>query len=185
MKILGISCSPRKSGNTEILVHTALDASQVSGAEVEFYSLSGKTINPCDGCYACRTKGECHIQDDMQELSKKMWQADGILIGTPVYFWNVAAQTKALIDRTFSFVYSPQRPLRNKAAGSIVAVGRNGSSEAISTLNSFFTGHRMVIVGNAIGFGGEKGTVRNDERGMSTAAALGRAMAKYLQTGKM
>src|SRR4030042_6744188 len=117
----------------------------------------------------------------MPELIKKMWQADGIIIGTPVYFWNVTAQAKAVIDRTFSFVYSPQRPLRNKAAGAVVARGRSGSSEAISTLNSFFTGHRMVVVGNAVGFGGEKGTVKNDERGMTSAAALGRSMAKYLQ----
>jgi multimeric flavodoxin WrbA len=185
VKILGVSCSPRKNGNTDTLVHTAIDAAQIAGAEVEFYGLSGKAINFCDGCLACRTKGECHIKDDMQDLFKKMWQADGILVGTPVYFWNVAAQTKALIDRTYSFVYTPQRPLRNKAAGAIVALGRNGSSEAISTLNSFFTGHRMVIIGNAIGFGSEKGAVKNDERGMTNAAALGRSMVRFLQTGKM
>ncbi|HEX9897211.1 MAG TPA: flavodoxin family protein [Dehalococcoidales bacterium] len=185
MKILGISCSPRKGGNTETLVRTALEAAQTADAEVEFFSISGKTIYPCDGCLACRTKAECHIKDDMQELTEKMWQADGIIFGSPVYFWNVTAQAKAVIDRTYSFVYSPQRPLRNKAAGAVVALGRNGSSEAIATLNSFFTGHRMVIVGNAIGFGGEKGTVKNDERGMSSAAGLGRAMVRYLKTGKM
>ena len=185
MKILGISCSPRRSGNTETLVRNALDAAQANGAEIEFFSISGKTINPCDGCLACQTKGECHIKDDMAELTKKMWEADGIIMGSPVYFWNVTAQAKAIIDRTYSFVFSPHRPLRNKAAGALIALGRNGSSEAIATLNSFFTGHRMIVVGNAVGFGGEKGSVKQDERGMSSAAGLGRSMVRYLKTGKV
>jgi len=183
MKILAISCSPRKGGNTETMLRAALDTAQADGAETELISLSGKRINPCDGCYACRRTGQCHIQDDMQELYDKMWQADGILVGTPVYFWNVTAQAKAMIDRTFAF--SPERNLRNKAAGAVVAQGRYGGTAATSALNSFFLGHRMIVIGNAVGFGNEKGSVKGDERGMSSVAGLAKSMVRYLNTGKM
>jgi len=167
------------------VLNEALQGAQFEGAATELYRVADKDIKPCQGDWSCTKTGECHIKDDMQELTQKMWSADGIIFGTPVYFWNVTAQAKAVIDRTYSFVFSPQRPLRNKAAGAVVALGRNGSSEAIATLNSFFTGHRMVIVGNAVGFGGEKGTVKNDERGMASATGLGRVMVRYLQTGKL
>jgi multimeric flavodoxin WrbA len=183
MKVLGISCSPRKDGNTEGLVQAALDKAKEEGAEVELFCLSGKTIQPCDACYACRRTGECHIKDDMQELYVKMWEADGLVFGTPVYFWNVSAQAKALIDRTFA--YSAQRNLRNKPVGAVVAQGRDGSAGALASLYSFFTGHRMIIVGNAIGFGNEKGSVKSNEQTMASAGAVGRAVVRYIKTGKI
>ncbi len=183
MKVLGISCSPRKNGNTDILVQAALEKAAAEGAEVEFISLSGKKIQPCDACYVCRAKGECHIQDDMTPLYEKMAQADGLIFGSPVYFWDVTAQAKALIDRTFA--YSPQRNLKNKPAGAVVSQGRDGSSGALQTFYSFFTGHRMIIVGSAVGFGNDKGAVKGDAATMARAGAVGKAVVSFLKTGKI
>jgi len=183
MKLVGISCSPRKNGNSDILVQAALEKAKEEGAEVEFISLAGETIKPCDACYVCRTKGECHIQDDMTPLYDKMAQADGLIFGSPVYFWNVSAQAKALIDRTFA--YSPQRNLKNKPVGAVVSQGRDGSSGALQAFYSFFTGHRMLIVGNAIGFGNEKGIVKNDAAAIARAGAVGKAVVSFLKTGKI
>jgi len=182
VKVLGISCSPRKGGNTETMVKAALDKAQSEGAEVEFLSLSGKTVSPCDGCLACRTTGQCHIDDDMQDIYDKLWKADGIIFGTPVYFWSVTAQAKALIDRTFAF--SPEKNLRNKPAGAIIAQGRDGSTGALATLYNFFVGHRMITIGYAMGFGSEKGSVKEDASAMTGAASLGKAITRYLNTGK-
>jgi hypothetical protein len=67
----------------------------------------------------------------------------------------------------------------------VIAQGRNGSTGALATLHNFFIAHRMVIIGNAVGFGSDKGTVRGDEAGMRGAEALGRAMVRYIESGKL
>lgn len=182
MKILGICGSPRLNGNTEILLQTALAKAQELGAETELVTLAGKSISPCDGCYYCREADKgCRIQDDMQDIYAKILGADGIILGTPVYFWTVSAQAKALIDRTFCL--HGRRELRNKALGAVVAYGRNGSTGALSVFNSFATGHKMLMVGQAIAIGSRrKGKVTLDEQGMAEAEALGKIMVEYLQT---
>ena len=83
MKILAVSGSPRKDGNTVILLNEALKGAQQEGAETELCSVSGKTIASCDACISCRKTGRCHINDDMQELYSKLLEADGIIMGTP------------------------------------------------------------------------------------------------------
>ena len=72
MKILAVSGSPRKQGNTEILLDEALQGAKAEGAGVELYRISGKNIQPCDGCWTCMKEGRCHIKDDMQELYEKL-----------------------------------------------------------------------------------------------------------------
>jgi len=102
MKILAISCSPRKDGNTVAMLNEALKAAKTEGAETELYSVSGKNIQPCDGCWGCTKTGKCHIKDDAALLFDKMLAADGIIFGTPVYFYGMTAQAKAIIDRTIA-----------------------------------------------------------------------------------
>ena len=188
MKVLGIVCSPRKGGNTEVMVRTALDKAQQGGAETELISLVGKTISPCDACFSCEKTGKCHIKDDMQDIYQKLLEADGIVFGTPVYFWNVSAQAKALIDRTYS-LYG-KNGLRNKAAGVVVTEQRSGSANAIAAFNGFFTTQKMIMVGWADGISGDEGyankeAVRKDKKGMMRAEALGEKMVGYLKSGKI
>ncbi len=92
VRIIGLSASPRKDGNTEILVKEALKAAKRKGAETEFISLAGKEIQPCQACYNCRleeSKGKCAIEDDLPEIFEKFKKADGIIIGSPVYFLSI------------------------------------------------------------------------------------------------
>ena len=90
-KVLGVSCSPRKGGNTEILLQQALAGAGERGAETELVTIFDKEIKPCDGCYACQKTGKCHIKDDMQSIYDRLLAADGIIWGTPVYYFGVAA----------------------------------------------------------------------------------------------
>jgi len=187
MKVLGIVCSPRRGGNTEVMVRTALEKAQQRGAETELISLAGKTISPCDACFSCEKTGKCHIKDDMQYIYHKLLEADGVIFGTPVYFWNVTAQAKALIDRTYSLY--EKSGLRNKAAGVVVTEQRSGSANAIATFNGFFAIQKMIMVGWADGISGDEGyankeAVRKDKKGMGRAEALGEKMVAYLKTGK-
>ena len=185
MKVLGICCSPRRNANTEVMLQAALDKAQEEGAEVELVTLAGKTISPCDACCSCLKTGKCHMKDDMQDIYPKLLEADGIIFGTPVYFWNVSAQAKALIDRTFAFYEKSE--LRNKAAGVVVTAQRSGVASVVATFNGFFTTQKMVMVGWADGFSGDEGytdksAVKKDKKGMARAEALGEKVVKYIQS---
>ena len=181
MKILGICCSPRLRGNTETMLQEALAKAQEEGAEVELVTLAGKTISPCDGCNSCRKTGECHIKDDLQDIYPKLLEADGIIFGTPVYMGTVCAQAKMLIDRTY--VWLEARKLRNKAAGLVVTARRVGTTSAFAVFTIFFNIHRMIMVGLAVGFSGtEKGKLKDHERGMADAGALGKATVRRIQS---
>ena len=85
MKIIGIVCSPRVGGNTEILMQEAMSGAEEVGAETELIFIRDKNIRPCDGCCSCEVSGKCHIDDDMQEIYEKLLDSDGIIISAPTY----------------------------------------------------------------------------------------------------
>lgn len=180
MKILGLSCSPRKSGNTEILVGEALDGAQKEGAEVELFSLSGKEIKPCDGCYTCLETGKCHINDDMQAVYQKLVAADGIIFGTPIYFYSMTGQAKALIDRTFA-LRRPSIRLANKVGGVIAVAGALGIIDAIKDLYFYIAINHMVPADYVAAYASEKGAIRKNERAMKAAWELGREMVQLVR----
>ena len=175
MRVLGIVCSPRKGGNTEILVTEALKAVAEAGGETELVLLADKNIAPCDACGACLESGICKVKDDMQMIYQQLESADGLIFGTPVYFLNVSAQAKAVMDRTYAILGT--RGLRGKVAAALVAVRRVGAGQVLSLLYSYFTVHRMLIAGGGIGYGREKGEVRQGVGGSPNLSALEEAQA--------
>ncbi len=196
MRILGIVGSPRKNGNTEILVKEALSSAHNYGADTEVINVSERNITSCDGCESCNVTGKCHIDDDMQDIYTKLLQSDGIIFGSPVYYWSVTAQIKALIDRTFAFRRKKQ--LRNKVAGAIVVFRGSGASFALSTLNNYFNLHSMIPARSigyrteeelaiergygVIAFADKRGEVKENKKAIMAAQALGKAMVETLQT---
>ena len=175
MRILGVVCSPRKEGNTEVLVKEALEAAREAGSQTELFLVADKNISPCDGCGACQKDGICKIKDDMQELYQQMEQADGIIFGTPVYFFSVTAQAKAIMDRTYALLRG--RKLRGKVAGVIVVARIVGVGQALSLLYTYFTFHRMIIARGGIGYGTERGEVRQSKSSYLPVSALEEARA--------
>lgn len=178
MKILGIVGSPRREGNTEIMVKEALEAARGKGAETELFLLADHDIAPCDGCTACAETGACVIDDDMQKLYELMEEADGLIFGTPVYFINVSAQAKAVIDRSLPLLHKGR--LKGKAAAAIVTARRVGAGQVLSLLYTWFAVHRMVTAGGGLGYGREKGEVLEGPGGapgltaMEEARSIGR-----------
>lgn len=176
MKILGLSCSPRRAGNTEILVSESLKGAESEGGTVELYSLAGKDIRPCDGCGACRTTGKCHIKDDVQEIYPKLVEADGIIFGSPVYFHAMTGQAKCLFDRTL-FLRYPEIQLAGKVGAAIVVAGRLGIIDVLKAFYFFCAHNHMVPADYIIGYPvGDKGAVKQDEMVMKQAWELGREM---------
>jgi multimeric flavodoxin WrbA len=125
MKIIGISGSPRVGGNTEVLVREALEGAKQKGAEIELVALSGLKIEGCRACTECGKNGKCIIEDDMQAIYPKLMAADGMIIGTPIYFGQMTSQTKAFIDRTY-LLSKLGKKLEGKVGGVIAVGGRAG-----------------------------------------------------------
>lgn len=99
-KILIISTSPRKNGNSAALASEFADAAQKSGAEVEMLELSDMKISFCRGCLACQKTGKCVIRDDASTLLEKLRTCEAVAFATPVYFYEMSGQMKTLLDRT-------------------------------------------------------------------------------------
>ena len=104
MKIIGITASPHENGNTATLIRKSLDAAASKGAEVEYVNLAKLNIQPCKGCNYCKAHENCVQKDDFSQVVEKIAGADGILMGSPVYFFDINAQQKILIDRLYSCV---------------------------------------------------------------------------------
>ena len=163
MKILAVSGSPRKDGNTVILLNEALKGARQEGAETELCSVSGKTIASCDACISCQKTGRCHINDDMQELYPKLLEADGIIMGTPIYLYTMAAQTKAIIDRTFSLDHN-QTALANKVGGIVVVAARLGVLQAVKDLYFYFISMQMLPANFVAAYANAKGEEKKLEK---------------------
>lgn len=186
LKIIGIIGSPRKGGNTHYLVEKALESAAESGADVEVYNLGEMNIEPCNACDICKMTGECPKDDDINELLSKIKDVHGIIFGSPVYFGNVSAQLKILMDRS--------RPLRadfklkDKVCGAIaVGASRNGGQETtITAIHEFLLIHDAIVVGDGsplahyggTGAAGPAGEVEKDEIGIETSKNLGKRVAE-------
>ncbi len=188
VKIVAISCSPRKGKTTAVALQVCLDAAkQVSPKiETELIELAGLKIN---GNVAAGIPLEEGERDDFPSLVPKLKdpKVRGIIIGTPVYFGNMSSLCKAFLERCI-VLYSPDYLLSNKVAG-VVAVGgsRNGGQEAtIQSVQMSLHCQEMIIVGNGrpssrLGgtvWSGAEGGVLKDEYGMTTTKALGRRVAE-------
>lgn len=103
MKIVAIIGSPRKNGNTDTLVDSVLQGAIENGAETEKIYLSDLNFKGCIGCEGCKKTGKCVVKDDMQMVYEKMNEADGIVLGSPTYFYNVTGLTKMFIDRLYAY----------------------------------------------------------------------------------
>ena len=115
MKVLGINGSPRKGGNTELLIREVFKPLEAAGIKTEFFQLGGKKVNGCIACMKCRkaADGRCHQKNDViNKLIKKMIKADAIIIGSPVYYADLSTETKALIDVAGYALGSAGNPLK-------------------------------------------------------------------------
>lgn len=188
MKVLAINSSARKDGNTAILINTVLEELNKAGIETEMIQLAGNVIEPCKACWACGGQGNCvHRKDSFREVFEKMKEADGILLGSPVYSANVSANMQALLER--AAVVADMNPglFTHKGGAAVAAVRRGGAMRAVDTMNHFFLNHEMIVVGSTywnMGYGQMPGDVQKDEEGLANMRNLGQNMSYLLNTLK-
>ncbi|MFC1824585.1 flavodoxin family protein [Thermodesulfobacteriota bacterium] len=180
MKILGISGSPHKGGNTDILLGEALSSANEAGVETELLEIRDRHIKPCDGCLACGKSGRCRIKDDMQHLYRKLLDADGIIFGTPVYFWSMTGMLKVFIDRTIALQF-PHRRLANKVGGIIVVASRTGVTSTSSLFYVYFSTNQMFAADYVHGFATAKSGILKDKHAMKSAWELGKQVTSFVK----
>jgi multimeric flavodoxin WrbA len=183
MKVLAINGSPRKGGNTEIVLRTVFQELEKKGIETELVQVGGKLVHGCTACLKCREMkdGRCHIKNDyINQIIPKMLEADGIILGSPVYFADITTEMKALIDISGYVTRGNGHLLRRKVGAAVVVERRGGAMHAFETLNNFFLINQMIIPGSSywnFAFGGAPGDVLNDAEGLQTMRILGENMA--------
>jgi multimeric flavodoxin WrbA len=184
MKVVAFNGSPRKDGNTTILINCVFNELNKEGIETELVQLSGKKIQGCKACEKCfkNKDRQCSVkEDDLNECIDKMIRADGIILGSPVYFADLTSEMKALIDRAGFVSLANGGLYRNKVGASVVALRRTGGIHTLDSMNHFFLAGQMIIVGRGIGIGRNKGDVEKDEEGLQMVKTLGQRMAWLLK----
>ena len=183
MKVVAFNGSARKDGNTAILIRRVLQVLEEEGIKTELIQLAGKKIRGCNACKTCYTtkNKRCIIKDDnVNAYIRKMLKADGIILGSPVYFSMVTPELKALMDRAFYVARANSDMFKRKVGAAVVAVRRAGGIPTFDAINHFFLISQMIVPGSSywnVGIGNKKGEVETDEEGMKTMEDLGRNMA--------
>ncbi len=183
MKVIAFNGSPRKDGNTSLLIRTVFAELEKEGIETELVHIGGRQLRGCTACMQCgETKDRrCVIgSDSLNEYAAKMFSSDAVILGSPVYFTDVTAEMKALIDRAGFVARQNGNLLARKVGAAVVAVRRAGSIHTFDTLNHFFLINQMIVPGSSywnMALGRAPGDVGNDQEGMETMRVLGGAMA--------
>lgn len=186
MKVIAINGSARKDGNTAIIIEKIFEELNAAGIETEMIQFAGNIIEPCKACWACGGQNNCvHKKDMFTEVYEKMLDADGIILGSPVYSANISANMQAFLERAavVGDMNQDGKNMKHKVGIAIASARRAGSLHAVDAMNHFFLNHEMFIVGSTywnLAYGQMPGDVLNDEEGISTMKNLGKNMAFLL-----
>lgn len=156
MKVLGLVGSPRKNGNTDVMVKAALKGAKNAGAETKTMNITELKIGGCTACMHCRTHNGCAVKDDMQKVYKEIESADAVVLGFPVYMLSINAQTKAVVDRLYPYLNADFSAKVNKKTLVVVTQGMADKDVFVKNLEPVKTAlgmlgfpvKQMIIAGN-------------------------------------
>ena len=195
MKILGIAGSPRRGGNTDMLLDEFMKGAASKGAEVKTIVLNNLKVTPCQHCDACMEKGECRIEDDMQDIYQEFEQADVIVLASPIQFMGITAPMKAMIDRFQSrwarkyVLKVPPLGDERERKGFFISVGgtklKNLFEPALIMIKTFFRILNITYTGELV-FPGidEKGAIARHPDALNQAFLAGHKLAEGLPLDK-
>jgi len=188
MKVLGIMGSPRRQSNTEILLDKALEGAEEAGSEVEKVLVSKLKISPCLEIYACRKDGNCAIKDDMQSLYKKLLEADQVIFASPMFFYGVTSQAKAVVDRCQALwvrkhVLGMGKEDKRERRGVFISVGATRGTKlfdgAVLTVKYFFDAIGVKYSGDLLVRGiDNKAQIKEHPTALDDAFRLGQELVR-------
>jgi multimeric flavodoxin WrbA len=180
MKVLGISGSMRKNGNTAQLIKVILKRCEEGGIATEFVSLAGKKISPCLGCEKCRETGWCTIEkDDWGTIAGKIMDCEVLVMGSPTYYYDICGQLKNLIDRTYSLYHA--RKLAGRRGVAVAVNASSGADRTVQTIEGFLNTHEFSSMGSVTGKGLEEGAVLKDKDAVRKAQKIGDKIVRLLK----
>ncbi len=183
MRILGVIGSPRRNGNTHILVSRILEGAEQEGAIVDTIFLDDLSIRECDGCHVCWKGRECSKSDDMNHVYPKIMEADAIVFGTPVYWYGPTALMKAFIDR-FVYFNCPENRAKIKGKSAVIAIpyeeeDPETAAPVVDFFERCFRYLEISLVGQIIAPGvTRRGEILEKTERLEEAFELGRRLAK-------
>lgn len=190
MKVIGINGSARKDGNTAILIQTVFEELNRNNIDTELIQLPEVKINPCklcEGgeCLACMKKGACIFSDDdFHIIFEKITEADGLILGSPVYGADISSKMKIFLDRLGIASLGNPKVLQHKPGAAVSAVRRAGGMTAVDAINHFMLFREMLVVGSTywnMVYGKDVGDVLKDDEGMANMKNIGENMAWLLK----
>ena len=187
MKVLLINGSPKKDGNTAIALNEMVQVFEKEGIETEIIHIGNKDIRGCIACGKCRELGHCVFNDIVSETSEKLAQADGLVVGSPVYYGSANGSLVSFLDRLF---YSNSADLRMKVGAAIAVARRGGITATFDQLNKYFTISGMPVASGQYwngAHGAAPGEAAQDSEGLQQMRTLASNMAflvKSIALGK-
>lgn len=189
MKVLGISGSPRRGGNTDLLLDTVMKGAASRGAVVKTIVLNNLKIAPCQHCDACLKTGTCRVMDDMQMVYRELEEADRIVLASPLHFMGITAQMKLMIDRCqaiwarkYVLKVPPLGKGREKKGFFISVGGRKVASlfePAIAVVKSLFYVLNITYAGDLLFHGiDEKGAIAKHPTALEQAFLAGQKLVE-------
>ena len=181
MKVLLINGSPKETGNTAFALEQMAEVFAAENIETETIQVGSQLIRGCQGCGACYKLGKCVIDDMVNETAKKLAEADGMVVGSPVYYASPNGTLISFLDRLF---YSNSADLRMKVGASIVCARRGGTTAAMDMLNKYFTISQMPVASSTywnIIHGAKPGQAAEDAEGIRTMRNLAKNMAYMMK----
>ncbi|TFG22242.1 MAG: flavodoxin family protein [Promethearchaeota archaeon] len=164
MKAIGIVGSPRKDGNTAYLTKQVLDGLEEK-FETEMIFLKDQEINPCEACHSCIKEEKCIIEDDMQELYKKLKEASVIILSSPVHMGGITSRLRMFMERMW---HLRKGQLKDKI-GSFIVIGRRDLGSAVNEMEEFLTRLKLVKIPGVISYGFNKGDINKDKEALKNA----------------
>ncbi len=188
MKVLGIMGSPRRQSNTEILLDRALEGAKEAGADVEKVLVSKLKISPCLEIYACRKDGNCAIRDDMDTLYGKLLEADHVILASPIFFYGITSQAKAIVDRCQALwmrghVLDMGKDDTRQRRGAFISVGATRGAKlfdgAVLTVKYFFDAIGVKYSGDLLVRGMDnRGQIKEHPTALEDAFRLGQELVR-------
>ena len=182
MKVLLINGSPRKDGNTAIALNEMIKVFESQGIETELLHIGGKDIRGCIACGKCRQLGHCVFDDIVVQASQKLVEADGLVVGSPVYYAAANGTVVSFMDRLF---YSNSADLRMKVGAAVSVARRGGQTTTFDQLNKYFTISGMPVASgqywNGV-HGAAPGEAENDSEGLQQMRTLAANMAFLMKS---
>ena len=182
MKVLLINGSPRANGNTALALQEMIKIFAENGVETEVIHVGNKDIRGCIACMRCRREGKCVFDDLVNEVAPKLAEADGLVVGSPVYYASANGTLVSFLDRLF---YSSSCDKTMKVGAAIAVARRGGLTATFDELNKYFTISGMPVVSGQYwngAHGAAPGEAEKDEEGMQMMRTLARNMVFLMKS---